>query len=221
MQIHLYFCVKKSYNLHNLEIIIEGVTIVKRFLCVLTAVMLLVLSVAPAALAATSQKVGTATLYVKTANGKCLLVRSEPSKNGTVLYCLSYGAAVKVPITASSTGTWTYIQGSGKRSGGYVMTKYLVSSRPGKYDGSNSPAMNAMTTVATPFTVKAVPARKGGTVNLRQYADKSSTLVAKLLSGEELTVVAESQKWYQVKTADGKVGYVYKQYTNMPDGNAA
>ena len=186
----------------------------KKLVSILSVIVLLMLSVMPAATAAT--KAGTATLYVKTPNGKCLLVRSAPSKDGEVLYSLSYGAAVKVAITASSSGSWTFIQGTGKKSGGYVMTKYLTATKPAAYDGSSSPAMKNMTAV-TPFTVVVNPSRKGGLANLRLYADKSSMLVAKLIAGTRLTVIGESEQWYQVQTEDGsKAGYIHKQFTKLP-----
>ena len=186
----------------------------KKILSVVLAVMLAMLAVMPIGMAATT-KVGTTTLYVKTGNGRCLLVRSEPSKSGTVLYSLSYGASVRVAITPYSSGTWTFIQGSGKRSGGYVMTKYLTDKKPAAYDGSDSPSMKAMVEVQS-FTVLTKPARKGGTVNLRLYADKSSKVLMKLLPGTELTVVEESAKWYHVELADGTQGYVFKDYTKLP-----
>ena len=178
----------------------------KKLVCFLAAVMLALMAVMPIA----SARDGVTTLYVKTGNGRCLLVRSGPSKDYPVIYSLAYGSLVYAPIGADSAGAWTFIQ-RGKRSG-YVMSKYLTDTKPETYTGEDSAAMEAMKDVETPFTVTLKGVRKGGTANLRLYADKSSKLLVKLLPGTQVTVLAESVKWYKVQTADGMTGYVNKQF---------
>ena len=186
----------------------------KKILCVCFAVMLMLVAVMPVSLASASVSDDSTVMYVKTGNGRCLLVRSEPSRNGKVLYTVPYGSAVHVH-DIYGTGSWTFIGGTKKRSGGYVMTKYLVSEKPAAFDGSDSTAMENMETVASPFTVVTKSIRRGGTINLRLYPSKSAKLVQKLLPGTELTVTAESYQWYKVTLADGSFGYIYKDYTQL------
>ena len=180
----------------------------KKLVCFLAAVMLALMAVMPIA----SARDGVNTMYVKTGNGRCLLVRSGPSKDYPVIYSLAYGSVVYAPI-GSESGSWTYIM-RGKRSG-YVMTKYLTDTKPETYTGADSAAMSAMKDVETPFTVTLKGVRKGGTANLRMYADKSSKLLMKLLPGTQVTVLAESVQWYKVQTADGMTGYVNKQFVQQ------
>ena len=75
------------------------------------------------------------TMYVYTENRGALLVRSEPAKGDNVIQRLDYGAKVIVEGPVVINADWSVIQCAyGPEGVGYVMTRFLVSSRPGDAD---------------------------------------------------------------------------------------
>ena len=70
--------------------------------------------------------------WVNCPDGKKLNVRE--TAGGKLLYRLECGTRVEVQSSVSAPKGWAYIKVPGKVKGGYVMTKFLVSSKPGKYE---------------------------------------------------------------------------------------
>ena len=50
---------------------------------------------------------------------------------------------------------------------------------------------------------------------MRQKADTSASIVAKVAKGKKVNVLQESGSWYQVQTDDGKQGYISKTYLRV------
>ena len=101
----------------------------KKIIGLLLAVMLLVLFVS----CAVAESQGTV-MYVKTANGKALNVRSSMSTadDSNIIGALKYGSKV---ITYGNKDGWTMIDYN--KTTGYIMTKYLVKEKPAAYDGGS------------------------------------------------------------------------------------
>ena len=88
--------------------------------------------------------------YVNCEDGKRLNVREAP--NGKLAYRIACGTEVEIMPTVAAPAGWAYVRVDGHTNGGFVMTKYLVTSKPGKYEITER-ADNFVE--VTPYTVKA------------------------------------------------------------------
>ena len=104
----------------------------KRMLTMVAALVLVLCTFVTGAMADT-------TMYVRTGNGKTLNVRSEPNTGDNVIYRFQYGQEV---IVAYHLGNgWSCVRLAGAfDQDGYVMTKFLVNEKPGKYVPSSADA---------------------------------------------------------------------------------
>lgn len=190
----------------------------------LTAIVLMTV-LAPAASA------GGITKYVYTRNGKPLNVRSWPSVNSAQLGTIPFGQAVTVE-NYTTDYTWAVITFNGRTA--YVMTQYLVDGSPVSpvtptpVPGGNTQSLissmeNEFRTyrVVSPYTVLAKPVRASGWVNLRYVPSTEFGHAENLYANTQLTVIAETANWLQVRKNDtGVTGYVMRQYTiNMGVGS--
>ena len=199
----------------------------KRWIGIILAVMLLV----TLASAAFAEDGGGRTMWVRTQNGKGLLVRTSPSArdDSNVVGVLPYGAEV-VCYGRNESG-WAVIEYGGHYDH-YVMYRFLSNTKPGPYQKSEASAagetagstknastvaqMNKLVSPAkfvTPYEVTVRPTRASGWVYMRWFPSKSAEAVATFGANYRLTVIAELKDWYQVQDpATGKVGFVYKSY---------
>ena len=190
----------------------------------LVLVMLTAALVTGAAAAGTTSIGGTK--YVYTRNGKPLNVRSWPDVNAALLGKIPYGTAVTV-TGYTSDYTWASILYNGQNA--YVMTQYLVDNYPGggitptpvtpTPSGGAQSLVNAMENefrtyrVVEPYTVLAKPVRATGWVNLRYVPSTEFGHADNLYANTQLTVIAETTNWLQVRRNDtGVTGYVMRQY---------
>ena len=72
------------------------------------------------------------TMWVNCANGKTLNVRETPSTKAKVLYRVESGKQIEILDSTDAQG-WLYVRVNGKNAG-YVMSKFLVAAKPGKYE---------------------------------------------------------------------------------------
>ena len=187
----------------------------KRFLSILTAVLLLAALMIPAMASATE------TMYVYTQNGKGLHIRWEPSTNAEILTDAPFGT--KITVKNHLGNGWTAIYWGGDDVF-YVQTRFLVYNKPTK------PASRTATTTTVPANtgmddlnrifktyravsnsdvVTARPTSITGWVNVRFAPSKQAELFATKRDGEQLYVLAELQGWYQVQDPiSGYIGYV-------------
>lgn len=198
----------------------------KRALGAILAVMLLVTLISAAA-----EDGGGRTMWVRTQNGKGLLVRTSPTAvdDSNVAGVLPYGA--KVVCYGHNGAGWAVIEYGGHYDH-YVMYRYLTDRDPGPYQPGTTPAgrdsasstknaatvaqMNALVSSAkfvTPYNVTVRPVRASGWVYLRWFPSKNAAVVATYSANAQLTVIAELKDWYQVQDpATGKIGFVYRSY---------
>lgn len=173
-------------------------------------------------------------MYVYTQNGKDLLVRSSMSTTeDNVVGSLPFGA--KVITYGSPQPGWTVIDYGNGSFSAYVMSRFLVKSKPtgGKPSGSKSSSgtdsKNFDTTSATtveqintllasakaiePYSATVRPVRASGWVYMRWIPSRHGKQIATYGANQQLTVIAELKDWYQVQDpATGRVGFVYKSY---------
>ena len=181
----------------------------KKFLS-LMLVLVLVLASVPMTSLAIANPFGDA--WVKTGNGKTVNVRRGPAfDDGNITCQLAYGSHVE--IIGYEKGTKWALCKLDNGTAGYIVTRYLVRTKPGKYtpSGTDTKTQVAKADYATfkyvkePYTVTVRPSRPSGSVNLRWAPDKASRSLQKYYQGAELTVIAEGKGWLQAR--DEKTGY--------------
>ncbi|WP_066228881.1 SH3 domain-containing protein [Heyndrickxia sporothermodurans] len=144
----------------------------------------------------------TVTKYVDVDTDSTLNMRSKASTSGSIVAKLKKGT--KVTVQSESNG-WSKITASGKT--GYVSSKYLTDKNTQSKPTKNPPKQTTPTKTVTKY----VEVDAGSTLNMRNKASTSGSIVAKLKKGTEVTVLSESNGWSKI-TANGKTGYVSSQY---------
>ena len=150
------------------------------------------------------------TLWVNCENGKTLNLRVEPSKSARKIKGLECGTKVTVLPVSNETEGWTCVRANGKD--GWVMSKFLVARKPGKYEITER---EDNFHDVTNYTVSAQPLKgqPEKSVCLRVKPNKTSKSIRRLASGDQLTVVAVGKTWSKVvDTATGRTGYVANDY---------
>ena len=189
----------------------------KRIILFLLVLAVLLTMLIPAASAAVTVK------YVYTRNSKPLNVRSWPDINAGLIGTIPNGQAVMVE-SYTADYTWAVIKHNGQTA--YVMSQYLVDRTPiyptptPTPGGNTQTIINAMENefrtyhVVSPYTVLAKPIRASGWVNLRYAPSTEFGHADNLYANTQLTVIAETRNWLQVRRNDtGVTGYVMRQYT--------
>ena len=150
------------------------------------------------------------TMWVNCANGKTLNVRS--SVNGKVLYRLECGTQVEVQSAVKADAGWSYITCKNHKNGGYVMTKFLVSKKPGKYEITERDD-NFVAVTPYKVTAQSLKGHPEQSVGLRVSPNKTAKSIRRLAAGEELEVVAVGRLWSKVvDKVTGRTGYVANDY---------
>ena len=180
----------------------------KKILGIMMVLMMVIGLMVPVFASAESVK-GHSEMWVNTADGKTLNVREQPSKSGKVLYRVECGT--KLHIVEDTDNDWARVYADGK-SKGYVMKKFLVASKPGKYEMTEREddfkSVKSYTVVALSRTKNSAES-----VGLRTKPNKTATAIRRLMAGDELTVIAVGKTWSKVKDPQtGKTGYVANDY---------
>ena len=150
------------------------------------------------------------TMWVNCANGKTLNLRSDPFKTARVLKKLECGTKVEVLPYACPVADWTCVRAGGTE--GWVMTKYLVGSKPGKYEITER-ADNFQTVTAYNVTAKALNGKTDRSVCLRVKPNKTAKAIRRLTAGDQLQVIAVGKVWDKVvDPITGQTGYVANDY---------
>ena len=120
-------------------------------------------------------------------------------------------AVTPVPVTPVPTAVPTAVP--------YYPTSapYYPTTDPYSYYTDSLITLNAefrTARIVTPFTIIVRPARSSGWVNLRWAPSKDVELITTYRNGARLTVIAETQSWYQVVDPDtDATGFMMKAYT--------
>ena len=150
-------------------------------------------------------------LWVNCADGKRLNVRQAPDKNAKVLCQVECGTKLEVLAGGEATNGWIYVKANGKTAG-YVMTKFLQASKPGKYEITER-SDNFRSVAAYTVTAKALNTKTEKSVCLRTKPNKTASSLRRLAAGDKLQVIAVGKTWSKVKDlSTGKTGYVANDY---------
>lgn len=183
------------------------------------------------------------TMYVKTDNGRGLNVRSAPVEGSNIIGLVPNGSMVKVIRFENNGFACIVWNGYGSVNGeAYVVSQFLVWNAPAPvtpvpvtpvpvttpppvYPGLITPVppsgsmdvLNAEFRTArqvTPFSIVVRPTSTKGWVNLRWAPSTEAEVIITCNNGDLLTVIAETQSWYQVQDPyTGVTGFIMKLYT--------
>ena len=170
----------------------------KKFAAVFAALMLAILALVPMTASASS------TMYVSANNGLSVNVRNLPDRSSRSLARLGVGFPVKVNEYDTEWSSVT-VKLNGRTMHGFINSTYLKDRNP-------LSRAQRFKTVDNTFTVTVRPSSANGRVNLWPSASKKGEEIRTLNKGEELTVLAASNAWYQVQDSQGNTGYVAKAY---------
>jgi len=177
-------------------------------LIAIAIVLVTVFALTIPALAANSEGFGV-DMWVNCANGKKLNVREEPSTSARAITRLECGT--KVHVDYSCGNGWVAI--SDYHFSGYVQAKFLVSSKPGKYEITERD--DDFVSLREPYMVmaKALNTKTDRSVGLRVKPNKTSGAIRRLTAGDKLQVIAKGKTWSKVLDLQtGKTGYVANDY---------
>ncbi|MDN7240387.1 SH3 domain-containing protein [Planococcus sp. N028] len=132
-----------------------------------------------------------------------LNVRSQPELSASVLAQMSAGDQAKI---ISETGDWVEVEFRDTR--GFVSKQYITITET----SAKNPTPAATDVSSFEIAVSAL--------NVRQKADLSSDVIAKVHQGEVFTVVSLKGNWVQIHLADGETGWVYAFYGHLSDKSA-
>ena len=94
---------------------------------------------------------------------------------------------------------------------------YYPTAEPYSYYTDSLATLNAefrTARIVTPFTIIVRPARSSGWVNMRWAPSKDVEMITTCRNDVRLTVIAETQSWYQVVDPDSEAtGFIMKAYT--------
>jgi len=122
-----------------------------------------------------------------TVNSNQVNFRAKPSTSAKIIKKVSKGTKLTL---ISKTGNWYKAKVSGKI--GYINSKYIT----------KAAAVKSATVIVR-------------VANLRKDASTSSKILAKLKSGNTVSVLSTKSSWYRIKTKAGKTGYCKKSFLKI------
>ena len=182
----------------------------KRSLIVLLAMILLLTAVC--SFTAAEGKI----MYVKTANGGMLNMRTEPKSGNNIITKIPYAGTVTV--VAEYDKTWSVIEYAGISNPGYVQTQFLSDKKPDPYTGEtlqNGQIYRTFTSMTMDrwYPAKVQTLKGGKDVSLRWSPTSNGTVIEKIPVDQTVTVIAEGKNWNQVlDESTGAVGFMPSKY---------
>ena len=116
----------------------------------------------------------------------------------------------QVTVLKSINSEWVKVSVNGIT--GYVMKKFLVDTKPGKFEITERDD-NFVSVKPYTVTAKALNSKNDRSVGLRVKPNKTAKMVRRLTAGDELQVIARGKVWSKViDLKTGKTGYVANEY---------
>ena len=169
---------------------------------------------------------GFSILYVKTANGKPVNVRSGPGKEYPAIGSVPYGGTVTWDWSYAGNDGWTKVVWGGAGDG-YIMSRFLTETKPGpapkpkeekekEEENERQKLANENASekaVSEPYYIAVVATRASGWINFRTGPSKTTKRISSFADGKELIVIGETTNWYKAKDPETeKVGYIHKNF---------
>jgi len=163
-----------------------------------------------------SEKTSTYIKYVSIDQDSTLNVRSTPNTSSSVVTKIKANTKVEV---SSATNGWSKIKVNGKE--GYVASKYLADTITTVKENTSKDTSSKQNTVAeTKTTTMYVNVDQGSSLNMRNKASNSGSVIVKLARGVQVTSYGDSDGWTKVNIY-GKEGYVATQYLSKTKPSAS
>lgn len=186
----------------------------KKIWALLLAVMLLLLAVAPAAMA---NQIGN--MYVKTSSGNNVRMRNGPGTEYDIIDRVPYGAVVETYSQMENPAgeSWTEVGYHGAT--GWIMSRYLTSRKPTSNSDSSSSGSGDEGMTSNIFnnfkdvnvTADIKPSTNGNFVNMRWAPSKSSPVQARYYEGQQVYVMKANKSWCQVyDEANNRCGFILR-----------
>ncbi len=132
-----------------------------------------------------------------------LNVRKGPGTQYAVVAWVKNGQRITV---IENTKPWAKIMVDANGRIGYIKQSYIVSNDDSSWENpSSGSASYELGRVKTKYASSYVNVRKGPGTGFET--------AFKVQSGADLSIMGESGNWYLVKTENGKIGYISKNYT--------
>lgn len=187
-------------------------------------ILLMIAALLAASMITVASASGTSVMYVKTANGKSVNVRSAPSTDAPIIGTLKYGEHIIADWSYAGNDGWTRVIYGGTGMGkAYIMSRFLVDEAPGPAPAPSGDDEAEQKKLARelqserefdqPYYIAARPARASGWANFRTGPSKIMARIATLPDGKELIAIGETTNWYKARDPETQnVGYIFKQY---------
>lgn len=190
----------------------------KRLLAVLLVIALLIPTLA---VAQSIGGLGLGRMYVVTANGKGLNVRSTMETGDNIIGSVKYGGAVDV---VGFYGDWAEISWGDTTA--YVMKRflqwYVPEHKPDPTADPNAAEKAKMQkeldseTAIDPIMIEVHATRSTGWINLRQKPSKIAKRLDSFPDGTMLQASGETENWYFVTDPkNNKQGYIHKKFVSV------
>ena len=151
---------------------------------------------------------GGTDMWVNCENGKRLNLRMEPSTKAKLI--TRFDCGTRVEVMEDLGNGWVRV--ATDEFSGYVMKKFLVEKKPGKYEiterEDNFKAVTAYT-----VTAKARGTKTDESVCVRVKPNKTAKSIRRLTAGDTLQVIEVGKTWSKViDSLTGKTGFVANDY---------
>jgi len=143
----------------------------------------------------TQSKLNAVAAKAATITGDTVNIRKSASASATVISTVQKGATVYV---ISTSGDWWKVR----------LTNGTIGYASKQYVSSGSTTSSATISEATSNGIVTV----SGSLNLRSKASTTASIVATLKDGTKVTILSESNGWYNIKITNGTQGYVKTSY---------
>ncbi len=185
----------------------------KKLIAILISLMTIFTLMIPVFSSAEAATDTNAVMWVNCADGKRLNVRAEANKNSKLIVRLDCGSRVEIDSDVPAPKGWAFVTAKDHKDGGFVMTRFLVSQKPGKYEITERD--DNFRALKTPYvvTAKVLNSKTDKSVGLRVSPNKTAKMIRRLSAGDELKVIEIGKVWSKViDLTTGKTGYVANDY---------
>ncbi|MED3549114.1 SH3 domain-containing protein [Cytobacillus praedii] len=146
----------------------------------------------------------------KTMNGKItsnsLNIRSEPSRNGSIIGKLNAGDRVKI---LSQKNGWTEISHSGKRV--WISSQYVEVDEGNTEVKEHTPVPSSKANKSGTGTVTAT------TLTVRNTGSLNGKAIGSVSMGQTFTILEEANNWVKIEFKKGSYGWVANWYLEKPN----
>ena len=152
---------------------------------------------------------GGTDMWVNCADGKRLNLRMEPAAGSKII--TRFNCGTKLEVLDDLGNGWVHVTTS--EYTGYVQKKFLVTSKPGKFEITERD--DNFVTLKNPYLVsaKALNTKTDRSVGLRVKPNKTAKAIRRLAAGDQLQVIAKGNVWSKVVDLQtGKTGFVANEY---------